>query len=99
MGYAFCMNVLEEVHLLNLVIDLPWQGQGWGRFLLDNVQHSARQRGAHSLLLEVRASNEAARHLYLTNQFEIIGIRRGYYATDHPQCREDALVMRRELFP
>lgn len=93
------MNVLEEVHLLNLVIDLPWQGQGWGRHLLKSVQQSAQHQGAHSLLLEVRASNEAARHLYLNNQFEIIGIRRGYYATDHPKCREDALVMRRKLFP
>jgi ribosomal-protein-alanine acetyltransferase len=98
-GYAFLMPVLEEFHLLNLAIDLPWQGQGWGRRLLDQVLKTARQHGAQSILLEVRAGHTIAQHLYQNAQFTLIGIRRGYYATDHPTRREDALVMRRQLYP
>ena len=99
MGYAFSMTVLDEMHLLNLVIDRPWQRHGWGHQLLDHVLKTARQQGILSVLLEVRASNEAARRLYQSARFEVVGLRRGYYATHQPMLREDALVMRRLLFP
>lgn len=95
-GYAFFMTLLEEIHLLNLVVDPPWQGQGWGKKLLDAVIDQAKTQGAQSLLLEVRASNEAAKGLYQQAHFDVIGIRRGYYVSAQ-QTREDALVMRRML--
>ncbi|WP_297448684.1 ribosomal protein S18-alanine N-acetyltransferase [Ferrovum sp.] len=97
-GYTFFMQVFQEIHLLNLVIDQPWQRQGWGRILLDEVITRARVQGAECLLLEVRPSNEAALRLYRSAHFQPIGTRRGYYANPTGQ-REDALVLRRVLTP
>ena len=50
-----------------------------------------RERGARSALLEVRASNLAARRLYEKHGFVVEGVRRRYYS--HPP--EDAVLMRK----
>lgn len=94
-GYSVCMNVLDEVHLLNLSIAAHWQGRGHGarllRFLLDLHGHS----GGRQMLLEVRPSNDAALRLYRQFGFRRIGVRRGYYPA--VGGREDAWVMVRSL--
>jgi ribosomal-protein-alanine N-acetyltransferase len=97
-GYAFFLLVFQEAQLLNLVIDQPWQRQGYGRILLHEVITQASAQGAECLLLEVRISNEAALGLYRSAHFQPIGTRRGYYATP-TGTREDALVLRRSLTP
>ena len=53
----------------------------------------ARRGGACRCFLEVRQSNEAARSLYNSSEFEEIGKRRNYYSFP----REDAIVMMRTL--
>ncbi|EQD52005.1 ribosomal-protein-alanine acetyltransferase [mine drainage metagenome] len=97
-GYAFFLLVFQEAQLLNLVIDQPWQRQGYGRILLHEVITQASAQGAECLLLEVRISNEAALGLYRSAHFQPIGTRRGYYETP-TGTREDALVLRRSLTP
>ncbi|MDE1989664.1 MAG: ribosomal protein S18-alanine N-acetyltransferase [Betaproteobacteria bacterium] len=94
-GYAFMMQVLDEMHLLNLTVNPDWQGRGWGRALLDEVKTRARALGCGHLLLEVRHSNHRAIRLYRNNGFSQIGLRRLYYPG--PQGREDAIVMRSSL--
>lgn len=69
------------------------QGSGLGRRLLEWMIDTATHSGAEALLLEVRASNDAARTLYERNGFEQISVRRGYYQPGG----EDALVLRRLL--
>jgi len=92
MGYAFMMQVLDEMHLLNLTIDPLWQGRGWGRFLLEAVKTRARDLGCSQLLLEVRHGNTRALKLYRDSGFKQIGVRQRYYPALHG--REDAVVMR-----
>lgn len=92
LSYAVVMPVLDEAHLLNLSVARERQGQGWGFRLLDWMAGVARDRGAASMLLEVRPSNTAALALYRRYGFETIGVRRGYYPAAHG--REDAIVMR-----
>jgi len=94
-GYAIVMMVLDEMHLLNLVIDPDWQKRGLGQLLLDAVIALARQRDCLTLYLEVRNSNAAAQKLYNLNEFVMIGVRQQYYPTNFG--REDAIVMRRSL--
>jgi ribosomal-protein-alanine N-acetyltransferase len=94
-GYAIVMVVLDEMHLLNLVIDPDWQKRRLGQLLLEAVMTLARQRGCVSLYLEVRRSNVPAQKLYGANEFDVIGVRQQYYPTH--QGREDAIVMRRSL--
>jgi ribosomal-protein-alanine N-acetyltransferase len=94
-GYWLMMNVVDEGHILNCCIAPQWQGQGYGRRLMDHLFGVARDHGARSLFLEVRLSNVRAKRLYAGLGFEFIGQRRAYYPTD--DGREDALVMRLEL--
>lgn len=55
---------------------------------LHRLPRGCRRDGAESVLLEVRASNEAALRLYDSLGFQRVGLRRRYYADG-----EDALLM------
>jgi ribosomal-protein-alanine N-acetyltransferase len=90
-GYAVMMIGADEAHLLNLSIAAPCQRRGYGKRLLDHLVKVARSYGAHTMLLEVRPTNAAARRLYLAYGFEQVGVRRGYYPAR--DGREDALLL------
>ena len=81
----------DECHILNLCVHPDWQGCGIGRRLLRRLLAQARERGADTAFLEVRASNQLARGLYAAEGFCEIGTRRGYYPARHG--REDAVVL------
>ena len=96
LGYAIVMWIPDEVHLLNISVEAARQGRGLGRAMLEWLCADARERGARSMLLEVRPSNAVARQLYASSGFRPIGLRRGYYPAQ-AGTREDALVLRRVL--
>lgn len=95
-GYFVAMQGVDEMHLLNITVAPAYQGQGWGRVLLDALVLCARGAGAQCLWLEVRASNTHARDVYLHTGFQVVGTRARYYPVNALQ-REDAIVMRRAL--
>lgn len=97
-GYAVFMQVVDEVHLLNLSIRREWQSQGLGARLLQKVLDEAKAIPVASVLLEVRPSNLAALRLYRRFDFQELGIRKNYYPAAKGK-REDACVMRHWLFP
>ncbi|WP_324278452.1 GNAT family N-acetyltransferase [Blastococcus brunescens] len=66
-------------------------GEGIGSLLLDELLAEADRRSP-VVLLEVRADNETAQHLYRRRGFVEIGRRRGYYQSSGA----DAVVMRRK---
>ena len=88
-GYA--MALVEDLgcHLINLAVEGPYQRRGWGRRLVRSLTALASARGAHSCHLEVRASNEAALHLYSGLGFHQVAIRLRYYT----RPTEDARIM------
>ena len=90
-GYCILMRVLDEAHLLNISIRTSEQNRGWGSFLLDWCCAHLRGQNCSGLLLEVRPSNEAARHIYERFGFRLVGVRKGYYPA--LVGREDALVL------
>lgn len=94
-GYFVAMRGVDEVHLLNITVDPPFQGQGWGRVLLDAVALWARAQGAQWLWLEVRRSNVRAQQVYLRYGYRRVGERKHYYPADGG--REDAIVMSYKL--
>lgn len=106
-GYSVQTDGAGEAHLLNLCVDPPWHGRGFGRMLLENAIRVARKHECQSMFLEVRPSNAAGIALYKNRGFVTVGTRSGYYSTcaadDKPagnlagEAREDALVMRLEL--
>lgn len=97
-GYFVALPGVGEMHLLNVTVAPACQGRGLAGALLDDLAAAARARGDADLWLEVRASNERARALYLRRGFIEVGTRRGYYPAAHGQ-REDAVVMRARLGP
>lgn len=92
-GYFLLMYALDEAHLLDVAVAGSRQGTGLGRYLLDTLCARAKERGAASVLLEVRPSNERALAVYRCFGFAEIGRRKGYYPA-HEGKREDAIVMR-----
>lgn len=95
-GYSVMSVVIDESHILNICIDPQWQGKGLGMKLIRRLLKIARQHGAETVYLEVRAGNIAAIGLYEKLGFVEIGQRRGYYPAQN-QSREDALLMSLEL--
>ncbi len=93
LGIALTWRAADEVHLLDLAVTARERRRGIGRLLLGAVIDDARAGAARVLLLEVRASNQAALALYRSAGFVEHGVRRGYYASDG----EDAIEMRLEL--
>ncbi len=92
-GYVLGRVVVDQAEILSIAIVPGRRRQGLGRQLLDGVLAAMMQRGAGTVWLEVRASNEAAQAMYQSAGFSAAGLRRGYYR----QPPEDALVLRREL--
>ena len=92
LGYFVAMAGYREVHLLNITVAPAFQHQGWARVMLDGLALWARGQGAQWLWLEVRASNERARHIYETHGYRRVGLRKRYYPGTGDQ-REDAVVM------
>ena len=92
LGYLVVMPGVDEVHLLNITVAPMHQRQGWARFMLDALVLWSRGQRAQWLWLEVRESNEPARHLYRGYGFSQVGVRKGYYPAGHLR-REDAVVM------
>jgi ribosomal-protein-alanine N-acetyltransferase len=96
-GYGVLSIGAGEAHVLNICVAEGDRGRGLGRRLLLHLIDRARGAGARDVFLEVRPSNPVALHLYLTEGFSQIGVRRGYYQA--VGGREDAVVLRRQLAP
>ena len=91
-GYFVVLIAVDEAQLLNICIDSTLHGQGYGYWLLNQLQQQAVEAGADNIFLEVRQSNDKAIRLYEKFGFIEHGVRRGYYPLDGKQ-REDAVLM------
>lgn len=89
MGYTGMHVVLGECYMDNLAVDPSFRHKGVGRALLQALIDWAYEHEGVFLTLEVRPSNEIARHLYTAMGFQEVGRRPRYY-TDPT---EDALLM------
>jgi ribosomal-protein-alanine N-acetyltransferase len=94
-GYFVAMQGVDEVHLLNITVDPEYQGEGWGRVMLDALALWARAQKAQWLWLEVRTGNARAQQVYLRYGYRKVGERKHYYPAEHG--REDAIVMSYKL--
>ena len=90
-GYGGLIAYDDEAHVATLGVTTALQGEGIGSLLLDALLAEADRRSP-VVLLEVRADNEAAQHLYRRRGFVEIGRRPRYYQPSGT----DAVVMRRE---
>jgi len=80
LGYAGVAFTGDDAHLQTLAVADQARGRGVGAELLTAVLAEAAAQAARRCLLEVRADNEAALHLYVGAGFRLLGTRPGYYA-------------------
>ena len=92
-GFCGISQSFEQGDLLTIGVHPDHRRKGIGNALLSVALESFAQSGGRELFLEVRASNEGAKHLYEKFGFLPIGVRRGYYQ----QPKEDGLVYRLEV--
>ena len=91
-GYAGGWVVDGDVQILKVGVDPAWRRHGIARELLSRVASDARDLGARTCSLEVRAGNEGAQAFYRALGFESLGKRPRYYSDG-----EDALIMQGPL--
>ena len=88
-GYCVCYQSFEEGEITNVAVKKELRGQGIAGKLLEKLGSYGRERGLERYILEVRAGNEPAIHLYERSGFTRVGIRKGFYE----QPVEDAVIM------
>jgi ribosomal-protein-alanine N-acetyltransferase len=88
-GFMLFWEVYDELHILNIAVHPNYRRRGIARSILRSLLEYGRQGGFKYITLEVRCSNAAARNLYRELNFQVKGIRRGYYSDNN----EDALIM------
>ncbi|PWI35256.1 ribosomal-protein-alanine N-acetyltransferase [Vibrio albus] len=91
LGYFYAQNIVGEVTILNIAIGPQWQGQGFGRQLLEHLIQLTGDNQADSIWLEVRESNRRAFNLYEDLGFNEVDRRRDYYPAKNG--KEDAIIM------
>jgi ribosomal-protein-alanine N-acetyltransferase len=92
-GYVVAWVVADEAEIANLAVTQERRRSGIGRRLLEAAASEAEVAGARMVYLEVRESNAAARALYGSGGFTLVGRRSRYYRNPS----EDALVLRLDL--
>lgn len=90
LGYVLYWLIQDEIQINNVAVHPDFRGCGVGEQMIRIALAEARSRGGTRAVLEVRASNAAARTLYERKLgFVLLGVRKEYY-TNPP---EDALVL------
>lgn len=92
-GFMVYWITADEIQLMYVAVDPRHRRRGVGSALMERLVEQAVAAGATQVLLELRASNIAARSLYERFGFGEIGTRPGYYRNG----QEDAVVMSREV--
>jgi ribosomal-protein-alanine N-acetyltransferase len=91
LGYAGIHVVAGEGYIDNVAVRQEYRKQGVASALLDVFLRFAQAQKLDFITLEVRASNDPAKRLYMKHGFAQVGRRKDYY--DDP--REDAILMTR----
>lgn len=88
-GYCGMWTVLGEGNITNVAVRDSYRRNGVGKALLQELLKRGAAKSVEVFFLEVRESNEAARHLYENLGFEQIGVRKHFY--EKPV--ENAIIM------
>ncbi len=95
-GFIILQFVADQGEILNFAIHPDFQGQGFGKRLLQAALQKIRQKKCQRIFLEVRKSAIKVQQLYRQCGFVAIGIRKAYYPLPKGK-REDAMMMEIEF--
>ena len=91
-GYVGSQSVLGESDMMNIAVHPEHRRKGIAEALVLALVAGLSEKGNHSLMLEVRVSNDPAIALYEKLGFAQVGRRPNYYRNP----KEDALILRKE---
>ena len=91
-GYVGSQSVLGESDMMNVAVHPDYRRRGIAEQLCLSLVEALKEKGNHSLTLEVRASNAPAKALYEKLGFVQVGLRKNYYRNP----KEDACILRKE---
>lgn len=94
-GYLLSLGVLDEIQIMQIAVAGPFRRRGLAAAMTRELIRTSA--GARRIMLEVRASNRAARALYSGLGFVEDGVRKGYYSPDVSGLAEDAVLMTKTL--
>ncbi len=92
-GFIICRVAGVESEVITLGVLRQNQRLGIASRLLHEAKTTATKQNASEMLLEVAATNKAAKELYLKDGFNQVGLRKNYYKRADGQ-REDALILK-----
>lgn len=87
-GFAGIWNVLDEMHITNIVTKISKRHIGIASKLLEKLIETSKNQNASLLTLEVKEANTNAIKLYEKYNFKKIGSRKNYYGQN-----ENAIIM------
>jgi ribosomal-protein-alanine acetyltransferase len=89
-AYIIAHRILDEAHIVSFAVTEGERRSGLGSLLLGTALSQLKADGVAIVTLDVRVSNDAARRLYESFGFAVVGVREHYYSSN----QEDALTMR-----
>ena len=92
-GYICFWSIEDEIQILNLAVRKSLRRRGIARKLIELAIQTGSNRHARFVTLEVRKSNLAARKLYESLGFTVVGERPDYYGVQ----KESAILMELEI--
>ena len=92
-GFSIVRRMADEAELYQIAVHEDFRRRGIADLLLGAGLRDCRDKGALSVYLEVRRSNNAAIHLYRKHGFKTEGRRKNYYSSPV----EDAVLMTLDL--
>lgn len=92
-GWCGAYIVIDEANIVGIAVLPSYRRRKIATQLLNAAEDAAKQLGAATITLEVRALNLPAIKLYEAENFKVVGCRRGYYSNP----RDDAILMTKEL--
>jgi ribosomal-protein-alanine N-acetyltransferase len=95
-GFALGQFLLDEAELFLIMTEPKHRSQGVGRRMLALFEEQAFKNEVRRIILEVSATNIAARALYTSTGYQEIAVRKNYYTFPNGS-QADAIVMEKHL--
>ena len=92
-GFAGFWKAVDDVHITNIVTKKIYRNNGIAKLMLEYLINLAKQEeNITSITLEVNSKNIAAKKLYDSFNFNVVGYRKKYYNNT-----DDAIIMTKIL--
>lgn len=90
-GFIVYRATLDEAELITIGVAPAARRSGIAAVMLGIMEDDLKKRGVKKIFLEVAENNAAARALYATNGYSVVGTRPKYYDG------VDAIIMEKEI--